>query len=286
MRMRGAALVLVLWLVALLTALVGAFALTARVEHLQGRVLAETAAGQERARAGIEYALARLQGSPDQAAWLADGRRYRWQFEHARIDLRIIDESGKVDINNADPALLAALFEALEVEPSRAQQLAGAVIDWRDSDDLRQPVGGAEDPDYATAGLPYGAKDARFDSVGELQRVLGMDAGLLARLAPLVTVYGDRSRPDPRFAPGPVLTAMGLDATAVLAAREAGDAAAVMDPEAPPSAPGSGTYSIEARAQLDEERETVVRTVVRSGPSVVPGMAYTVLRWEHGTGTR
>ncbi len=284
--MRGAALVLVLWLVALLTALVGAFALTARVEHLQGRVLAETAAGQERARAGIEYALARLQGSPDQPAWLADGRRYRWQFEHARIDLRIIDESGKVDINNADPALLAALFEALEVEPSRAQQLAGAVIDWRDSDDLRQPVGGAEDPDYATAGLPYGAKDARFDSVGELQRVLGMDAALLARLAPLVTVYGDRSRPDPRFAPGPVLAAMGLDAAAVLAAREAGDAAAVMDPEAPPSAPGSGTYSIEARAQLDEERETVVRAVVRSGPSAVPGMAYTVLRWEHGAGTR
>ncbi len=286
MRMRGAALVLVLWLVALLTALVGAFALTARVEHLQGRVLAETAAGQERARAGIEYALARLQGSPDQPAWLADGRRYRWQFEQARIDLRIIDESGKVDINNADPALLAALFKALEVEPSRAQQLAGAIIDWRDSDDLRQPVGGAEDPDYAAAGLPYGAKDARFDSVGELQRVLGMDAGLMARLAPLVTVYGDRSRPDPRFAPGPVLAAMGLDAAAVLAAREAGDAAAVMDPEAPPSAPGSGTYSIEARAQLDEERETVVRAVVRSGPSAVPGMAYTVLRWEHGTGTR
>src|SRR5690606_25279977 len=107
MRMRGAAPVLGLWLVALPPALVGAVALAPRVEHLQGRVLAETAAGQERARAGIEYALARLQGSPDQPAWLADGRRYRWQFEHARIDLRIIDESGKVDINNADPALLA-----------------------------------------------------------------------------------------------------------------------------------------------------------------------------------
>ena len=36
--MRGAALLLVLWLVALLTALVGAYALTARIEALQGRV--------------------------------------------------------------------------------------------------------------------------------------------------------------------------------------------------------------------------------------------------------
>ncbi|NYB78937.1 MAG: general secretion pathway protein GspK, partial [Stenotrophomonas maltophilia] len=33
-RAHGAALVLVLWLIALMTALVGAFALSARVEHL------------------------------------------------------------------------------------------------------------------------------------------------------------------------------------------------------------------------------------------------------------
>ena len=37
--MRGAALVLVLWLIALLTAMIGAFALTARVEALQGSML-------------------------------------------------------------------------------------------------------------------------------------------------------------------------------------------------------------------------------------------------------
>jgi type II secretory pathway component PulK len=53
----GAALVLVLWLIALMTALVGAFALSARVEHLQQRVLDDDARGQERARAGLEYAL-------------------------------------------------------------------------------------------------------------------------------------------------------------------------------------------------------------------------------------
>ena len=39
MKARGAALLLVLWLVALLTALVGSFALAARTEHLQGQVL-------------------------------------------------------------------------------------------------------------------------------------------------------------------------------------------------------------------------------------------------------
>ena len=58
-RERGAALVLVLWLIALMTALVGAFALSARVEHLQQRVLDDDARGQERARAGVEYEIGR-----------------------------------------------------------------------------------------------------------------------------------------------------------------------------------------------------------------------------------
>ena len=49
-RARGAALVLVLWLIALLTAVVGAFALSARIEHMQQRVINDDAIGQEHAR--------------------------------------------------------------------------------------------------------------------------------------------------------------------------------------------------------------------------------------------
>ena len=49
-RARGAALLLVLWLVALLTALIGAFALTARIESLQARVLSTGAVAQEQNR--------------------------------------------------------------------------------------------------------------------------------------------------------------------------------------------------------------------------------------------
>ena len=37
----GAALLLVIWLIALLTAVVGAFAMAARVEYLQGRTLSD-----------------------------------------------------------------------------------------------------------------------------------------------------------------------------------------------------------------------------------------------------
>ena len=53
MKARGAALLLVLWLVAMLTALVGSFALAARTEHLQGQVLARGVEAQALARAEL-----------------------------------------------------------------------------------------------------------------------------------------------------------------------------------------------------------------------------------------
>ncbi len=277
--MRGAALVLVLWLVALLTALVGAFALDARVEYLQGRVLGDGAALQQDARAGLEYALSRLRGGAQQPAWRADGRRYRWDYQGSEVDLRIVDETGKVDLNVADITLLAGLLRAVGVEPGRDQRLAGAIVDWRDRDDLSPPGGGAEDADYAAAGLPYGAKDAPFESLAELQLVLGIDPPLYRQLLPNVTLYSGQSRPSANYAPAPVLTAMGLDASQVIAQREA--------PGLPGGAPsttsgGSGTYSIESRARLGDGREAVLRAVVRIGASALPGAAYTVLRWDEG----
>jgi len=81
-----------------MTALVGAFALSARVEHLQQRVLDDDARGQERARAGLEYALLRLSADPQRAPWRADGRTYRWQFDDASIEIKVLDENGKAAV--------------------------------------------------------------------------------------------------------------------------------------------------------------------------------------------
>lgn len=286
MNMRGAALVLVLWMIALLAATIGAFALGARVEYMQGRVTADLGGGQQIAHAGIDYALSRMRATPTQPSWHADGRRYRWQFAERSVDLRIVDETGKVDLNQADRPLLEGLLRALAVDPARTTQVAGAILDWRDPDDLKQPSGGAESADYAAAGYPYGAKNARFDSIGELQRLLGMDAALYAQLAPLVTVFGS-SRPNPRFAAAPVLTALGMDAALVIAQREREDAAGGIG-QTPPlaMAGGSGTYSVDSRVQLGNGRVAVLRSVVRLAPEGARGTAYTVLRWEQGAVAR
>ncbi|WP_334180146.1 type II secretion system minor pseudopilin GspK [Pseudoxanthomonas sp.] len=275
---RGAALLLVLWLVALLTALVGAYALTARMEALQGRVGSRGALAQEIARAGMEYALVRVADRNPDTHWQPNGRAYAWRFDGQEVQVRIVDETGKVDINQADIALLSRLMQALGQPPEVSDALAGAIVDWRDADNLSQPVGGAEDGDYAAAGRDYGAKDAPFETIAEIEQVLGMTPDLYARMAPFLTLYSGRGQPDATYAQGPVLEAMGMDATAWLAQRNAVGAAG--NPQLVGT--GSGTYSIESRARLADGREATLRTVVRASANAIPGSAYTLLRWEEG----
>lgn len=285
-RQGGAALVLVLWLIALMTALVGAFALSARVEHLQQRVLDDDARGQERARAGLEYALMRLSADPQRAPWRADGRTYRWTFDDASIEIKVLDENGKINLNLADVALLTAFLKALGEDEGAARQLAGAIVDWRDEDSLLQPGGGAEAPDYAAAGLPYGPRNKRFETLGELQRVLGMPGPLYQKMLPHLTLYSRQARPDPQFASAPVLTALGLDADTVLAQRAQQERDADTAAGATTLASSSGTYSIESRVIDGSGRRSVLQAVVRNGSGGVPGQSYTVLRWEQGMTAR
>lgn len=275
---RGAALLLVLWLITLLAALVGAFALTARIEQQQGRVLSRGLTGDQAARAGLEYALTRLAAEDPALQWQPDGRPYTWRFHEVEVALRIVDETGKVDLNAADGVLLATLLQVTGAQPDVAQQVAGAIVDWRDGDDFVQITGGAEAAHYRSAGRPYGAKNAPFESVAEIEQVLGMTPALFESVAPYLTIYSRLPTPDPQFADAPVLQAMGVDADPILAARDAAGAQLLGG--------GSGTYSIESQARLPEGRTARLRAVVRSGGGVVPGTAYSVLRWEEGASPR
>ena len=281
---RGAALLLVMWLVALLASLIGAFALSARIERLQERMLSRGAIAGQAARAGLEMALVRV-GDPDpRRRWIPDGRPYHWQYAGIPITVQITDEQGKVDINTADPTLLSGLFRAAGVEQDKATRLASALIDWRDADSLTQPQGGAEDPEYAAAGLPYGAKDAPFETVAEAEQVLGMTPAIFAKVAPYLTVYTGRGSPDSAFAASMVLSAMGLDGPALVKAREALPANA--SGGAGFGAGNGGTYSIRSVARLREGRIAAIQGVVRTGGNGAPGSAYTTLDWEEGTAAR
>ncbi len=90
---------------------------------------------------------------------------------------------------------------------AEADALVDAIRDFADEDDLIH-LNGAEDRDYAAAGLPWDAKDAPFEAVEELQQVLGMTALLYEAIQPALTVYNGKGDIDPVVAPREVLMAL------------------------------------------------------------------------------
>jgi general secretion pathway protein K len=290
-RQCGIAFIVVLWLLALLSIVLGSFALLARSESLQARHYYDGTRARYAAEAGIAQAAYAL-AFPDQAQrWLPDGRPYTLDYADMALEIRITDESGKLDINAADEGMLARFFEGQGLELERAVALAAAIIDWRDPDDLLMP-NGAELPEYEAADLRYGPANAPFVLLSELQQVLGMNYELFQQVAPLLTVHSGQPMPNPAFAAIGLLQSLpGLDpelARQIIALRESYDPASGLPPPllpdgSPAVAPGgTGTYSIRARATLPNGAWTELDSTIRLGGGGHSGLAYTVLRWQEG----
>jgi len=284
---RGVALVLVLWLLVLLIALAGTFVTISRTEYRQGVYARGSVQARYAAQAAIELAAARML-DPDLAArFVPDGRVYRFGLGAAQIALSIHDEASRFDLNASDPVALSDLFMALGEPEDRALALADAIVDWRDPDDLLQ-INGAEDPQYADAGLPYGARDSPFETVEELQQVLGMDYDTFLKVQPYVTVYSGVT-PVPDMAGAPVLQALGM-AEGEIPQYVADRAAWVPGRNEPPLLPGgtfitasgSGMYSISALASAADGSRARLTQTLRVGSAGRGGQAYVLLSRREG----
>jgi general secretion pathway protein K len=258
----GFALVLVLVGVALLGLMVESVLLLSR-----GAVQAESSEvlraqmGCE-AQAGIAVGIAGLLDAHRPAAWRLDGAPYTVVFEGVPVAVRVAAEAGKVDLNGGSLALIAGLFAAAGLDETAAQTMAARVLDWREAGPVKR-LNGAKAADYRAAGLDYGPRGGKFQSVSELGLVLGMTPDLYARVAPAVTVYSVFPTPELQSAPALALRASGLDAARVegiMAARARGEVA-----------PGLGVPPAGFGAQLAGLPGTIftVTATVREGGMVV-----------------
>lgn len=212
---QGIALVLVLWVVALLTIIAVALTTSQRTESTLAANQVETVRFRALAEAGINYAVLNLLADPpivesegvSDDFWVPDGSPRSWTFAGETLQIAIVNETSLIDINSAGKDLLSALLIAAGIPEGEEAPLVDAVLDWRDEDDLHL-LNGAEDSDYAAAGLPYGAKDGPFDSVEELRQVLGFDRDLYRTLAPALTVDAGTGSVERELAPALVLAAL------------------------------------------------------------------------------
>ena len=187
----GIALIAVLWSLVLLSIIAASVSWDARTSTRIARNMADNAGVRAAADAGIQRAILDLIGSAAQneaGKFRADGTVYFWRFANCTVQISIQDELGKINLNQAPEALFAALFGSVGVELGVAQSLADAIADYRDSDNFAR-VRGAEEANYRAAGLTWGPKNAPFQTLEELQRVLGITAEIYRRVAPYLTIY-------------------------------------------------------------------------------------------------
>jgi general secretion pathway protein K len=267
---RGFALVMVLWAAMILALIAASITTTGRTETQLTHTRYAMAQNDAMADAAINIAILRLLDPSPAAHPPVDASPFLVAFVGHAIAVSVQDESGKIDINMAQEGLLRRLLTTVGIDPLAAQALVDKILDWREAATGRR-LNGAKAEDYRDAGFAYGPRNGPFESVEELQLVMGMNAQLYERIAPSLTVYSQTPWVDPGFAPADVLTALsGMGAPPVaqiLNARASGEHGSVMFGHA---------FTISAR--IDDDGLRVVKSaVVRlTGAPQTPVVVY---RW-------
>jgi general secretion pathway protein K len=190
-RTGGLALITVLLLVALLV--VVATAVTAVIRsHLRLADGATVAAASETlADSAIRLTFLRILKPATDHGDFGFSTCWPMQLFDRDVVVHIEREAGRLDLNNGDAALLAAVFAASGVDTQMSGSFASRILDWRDKDDEPRDEG-AELAQYATAKIGYGPRNGAFESIGELRQVLGL-ADLEAVVLDAFTVYSTGS---------------------------------------------------------------------------------------------
>jgi general secretion pathway protein K len=149
-------------------------------------------------------------------------------FDNGSFKLAIQDEEGRIAVNSLvngrayntsirDLLLRLLTGPSFRLEQRRAEELVDAIKDWIDADD-EVTGAGAEGVFYAGLARPYTAKNAPIDCIEELLMVKGVTRELFygtgesPGLAQCLSVYGD-ARVNINTAPNPVLRALAADMT-------------------------------------------------------------------------
>ena len=167
---RGAALILVLWLVASLSLVVMASSRGIRQQTQRAGLDLERLRAESVLDAAIQLTAQRMMTEKTADSWY---RIQRLPMGSNDIWVEITPSGGLVDVNVASEALLQALFQrAGGLSSGEAAILTSRVRDFIDPDDTPGGVGGAEAAQYRAAGWPSMPRNGALDDLSDLRSVL------------------------------------------------------------------------------------------------------------------
>lgn len=226
---RGAALITVLLIVAMAVVIASFMAQQQAFWQRELEGARDRAQARHLAHAGVDWARAVL--ADDKVNNQYDHAREMWAMKLPAIPVDdgevlglIVDRQGLFNLNNlvnngavsaAELARLQKLLSTLELPP----ELAYALADWMDADNVPQETGGAEDGYYLELPKPYRAANRPLAELSELLWVQGFDAQTIKRLSGFVAVLPERTQINVNFAQAEVLAAV-IDGLSLQQARE------------------------------------------------------------------
>jgi general secretion pathway protein K len=193
---QGIALILVLWVIALLTMIALEFSYAMRTQLTLTRNLLDDTQAYYLAQAGINQTILELlrynklrpkghrsaqKGSstteeetelPDWS-WIRAGEPYEISWENGKAKVLVSDEGGKININIASRPQLVKLVANAGVSGDERDIIVDSILDWRDVNNFHR-LNGAEEDYYQQLDPPYSCKDGHFDTIEELLFVRGV----------------------------------------------------------------------------------------------------------------
>ncbi len=218
---KGAVLIFALWVLSFLTVLAVSVAAGIRQKMILVKRIDERSRMSYVTQAGVKKAVVYIHQqmadngnmyTPAVKANLHNnpGQLTNIDLEGDRVDVSIVDEEGKINLNKVNKPILAALIaRVLSLKDDEALQFAESLLDWRQYGEGSQK-GFFSDDYYANLQYPYSKKDANYQLLDEMLLVKGMTKERFERLRPFVTVYGE-GRVNINTASRDVLLALGLD---------------------------------------------------------------------------
>jgi general secretion pathway protein K len=193
-------------------------AMLGRAEELRSEAMASARGGRQQQRAA-QSSVRNLfrSANPLEDPWREpqDLMVPEMTFGDARYALLLRDVGAALNLNEATEDMLRQFFaQGLDVDFAEADQLAQAILDWRDEDDLPR-INGGEREEYLDDEALVLPPNRDFVEIDELRHVRGMTPELYVRAAPYLTLIGD-GEINLNSAPEAVLLAVpGLDPGAV-----------------------------------------------------------------------
>lgn len=186
----GAALIMVIWVIALLGILVSEFAVSSRTSVKSTINYRDSAKSYYIAEAGLARTLNALsegefdkvfdqkknlegQGAAPRYIWRLNSETPAAPFGDGFYRVWVGNESGKVNLNQYNRNLQLFLFGCLGYDKEKQDAMSDCILDWIDNDSFHRN-NGAETDYYSSLEKPYKAKDGYLTSLDEVLLVKGM----------------------------------------------------------------------------------------------------------------